>query len=83
MSTSDRTVVAQIRKNANETIVVSLDRFNGHELIDIRAWSIFGEPAEFRPMKKGVSLKIELLPELIEALTSAQRVVRERDLLVS
>lgn len=58
---------ATIRKNANEELRVSLDEFRGHRLVNLRVW-FKAEDGEMRPGKQGVALRVELLPELMEAL---------------
>ncbi|GJE29127.1 transcriptional coactivator p15/PC4 family protein [Methylobacterium organophilum] len=67
-------VVAVIAKNAVEEVRVALTEFNGHELVDVRIYASFDDSdAERRPTKKGISLKREKLPELIQGLEQALR----------
>ena len=66
-------VVAEVRKNASETIRVRPTEYNGAELVDVRAW--YESPTgEMKPTKKGLTLRPEtweeLLPEIREALPS-------------
>jgi hypothetical protein len=68
---TDRTadqVVAELPKNARETIRVALTEFNGHGLIDVRVWTL----ADGKPTKKGLTLRPEpwamLLAELQRVL---------------
>ena len=70
---SEATVVAIIRKNSLEEVRVSISEFRGHKLVDVRVFADFdGSGGEPRPTKKGVALKVELLPDLIAALRAAQ-----------
>jgi hypothetical protein len=55
-----------IPKNAREEIRISLDEFKGHRLCNLRVWYQDGD--EFRPGKQGLALRLELVPQLIEAL---------------
>jgi hypothetical protein len=68
-----RTLIAIVPKNSIEDVRISLNRFNGHDLVDVRT---FTEPRTGRgeriPTKAGVSLRIEALPALITALVRAQ-----------
>jgi hypothetical protein len=59
-----------IAKNAREEIRVSVDDYRGIALANIRTWYRDGD--EFRPGKQGLALRLELLPELIEALREVQ-----------
>lgn len=67
------TDIAIIPKNAREELRISLDEFNGHELLNLRIWFHTGD-GEMRPTKKGVALKVALLPELLAALVEAEKV---------
>ncbi|MCB9943887.1 MAG: transcriptional coactivator p15/PC4 family protein [Geminicoccaceae bacterium] len=67
---TDRTL-ATIPKNSSERLVVMERAYHGHELIDLRIHFTPDGGQTWHPTKKGVSLKRELLPELIEALRAA------------
>lgn len=64
------TPIATFRKNAKEEVRVSLDEFRGHRLVNIRVW-FEADDGEMRPGKQGIALRIEMLPDLREALTAA------------
>jgi transcriptional coactivator p15 (PC4) len=68
-----RTLIAIVPKNSTDEVRVSLNRFNHHDLVDVRT---FTDPrtggSERIPTKAGVSLRIEALPALITALVRAQ-----------
>lgn len=65
------TVVAQIRKNAREEIRISCEDYMGHDLVNLR---VFYEDADgdYRPGKKGLAFRRDLLPDIIAALQSAE-----------
>ncbi|ACO75452.1 hypothetical protein LHK_02470 [Laribacter hongkongensis HLHK9] len=44
----------------------------GHDYIDLRQHTDFGDGEGFRPTKKGITLPPDRLPELIEALLALQ-----------
>jgi hypothetical protein len=70
---SDPVVVGSVRKNSLEEVRVSISEFRGHNLVDVRVFADFdGRGGEPRPTKKGIALKVELLPDLIAALQAAQ-----------
>jgi hypothetical protein len=69
--------IATIGKNAGEEIKVQLTEFKGHDLLDLRVWTKPGSKegtAEGRPTKKGLTVRPDIIQELIEALTEAGRV---------
>ncbi len=70
-SHSDANTVATIGKNSLEEVRVTFNEYRGSHLLDVRIFSAFAGD-EKRATKKGVSLKIEKLPELIAALQTAQ-----------
>jgi hypothetical protein len=77
-------IIATVEKNTLEEVRVALDEFHGIDLIDIRVFADFtGTHAEKRPTKKGISLKVAKLPELIEALEKARAEAERRGLLTA
>lgn len=56
-----------IRKNAREEIRITLDDFKGRQLVNLRVWFDAGD-GEYRPGKQGVAFRLDLLPEVLEAL---------------
>lgn len=73
----EQTVAVTEMSNVEE-IRVSLTEFKGLKLLDIR---VFAEPYADEgqgrvPTKKGISLKVEKLPDLIAALQEAERQFR-------
>lgn len=75
--------VATIQKNSMEDVRVTLDEFSGHQLIDVRIYADFktGNVETRGPTKKGVSLNISRLPDLIAALVTAKAEAERRGLL--
>ena len=64
--------VATIGKNAREEVRVVLDVFKGAQLVDVRAFASFTAANVKMPTKKGLSIRAEILPELIDALEKAR-----------
>lgn len=65
--------IAEIQKNVKETIKITRDEFNGHDLCSIRVFTI-GDDGKQYPTKKGITFKVEILDQIIEALKKAQGV---------
>jgi hypothetical protein len=74
--------IAIVEKNAIEEVHVDLSEFHGHDLIDIRIWANYDSADKpKRPTKKGVTLALTKLPELIAALQWAESEARAAALL--
>lgn len=75
--------VAIIEKNSLEEVRVTLDQYSGHHLIDVRVYADFrsGNVETRGPTKKGVSLNIAKLPDLIRGLAQAMEEAKRRGLL--
>ena len=70
--TVEPVVVAEIVKNRRETLKISLSQFHGHALADVRTFAPGTGVELLCPTKRGVSIRIEMLDELIAALTEAK-----------
>lgn len=64
--------VATIGKNASEEVRMVLDTFKGHNLVDLQVFAAFSAAAVKMPTKKGLSCRVEMLPDLIEGLRQAE-----------
>ncbi len=70
---STGTLIGTIHKSRLEEVRVRLDAFKSLHLFDIRVFADFtGSDPEKRPTKKGCTLRIEALPELIALLQQAE-----------
>lgn len=74
---TDGLVIATIGKNASQEVRVSLSEYRGHHNLDVRVYAPYGEGGERGPTKKGVSLKLSKIDELMDALLQA-RIEAER-----
>jgi hypothetical protein len=63
---SDRIVM---KKNSRESLVISRSDYKGIDLVDIRTF-FTNEKGDLSPTKKGVSIRLELLDELIASLSA-------------
>jgi len=66
---SDRIVM---KKNNRESLVISRNTYKEIELVDIRTF-FKKEDGELSPTKKGVSIRLELLDELIASLSAVNQ----------
>ncbi len=75
----DRTVLHEFKRNAEETLRVSLSVFKGKTYVDVR---IFYEDAngELAPTKKGVTVTPELWDEFRAGIAAAERILQEKNL---
>jgi|SRR5690349_45004 transcriptional coactivator p15 (PC4) len=61
--------IGELRANARETLRVSLDQFQGHQLVNFRKW-FPGEDGNPRPGKGG-AVNVRHLPRLAELIGAA------------
>ena len=73
---SEETTVAIIPKNALDDIRVRWSEYKGHRYLDIRIFTEIEGRADKAPTKKGITLRPDLIPEMIKALESAQAAQR-------
>jgi transcriptional coactivator p15 (PC4) len=67
-------LVAKIAKNPTEEVRVSLTSYRGHELVDIRVF-FQDDQGEWRPTKRGVSLAVDSVAELRDAIVKAEEML--------
>jgi len=72
-------LIDSFHKNSIEVIKVQLQEWKSQEYVDIRVWYLEkpGEPGNEKPTHKGITLNVELLPKLIQALQQAQGILDE------
>lgn len=73
--------IATIAKGATQEIRVSLEEYKGHQLVDMRIYTPFTPAAVPMATKKGLACQVRYLPDLIAALSEAERVARAEGLL--
>jgi hypothetical protein len=76
----DPTIIAEWPLNSREHLRVSIEKFNGFDLINIRKW-FKAEDGELRPGRHGIAVQVKHLPHLAAALTKALALATERDLI--
>ena len=72
--------IATFAKNSRDQVRVSICEYQGFDLVDLRVWTTPDNGGDPVPTKKGVSIRVTMLPELIAALKEAESVA-QRELL--
>ena len=70
----------EFRKNARESVVLRLDIVKGHEVADVRIWTST-HAGEMVPTLKGITLRIQQLPELADAVATLTAEAKAKGLL--
>lgn len=64
-------LVADLRKNSRENIRIRRTEFQGYQLVDMRLFAL-KEDGSFVATPKGVSIRLEMVDAVIEALRQAK-----------
>lgn len=67
---SGPTAVYLDQERGRDVLRVSASEFKGTTYVDIRVW-YYDREGGLRPSPKGVSLRVEAIPEVVEALQAA------------
>ena len=59
----------EVQKNTQEKIRVEKRKYKGREFVDVRTYYL-DDSGEWKPSPKGITFKVELLEDIIEALES-------------
>lgn len=73
--------ITTIRKNNFEEVRVALSKFKDHQLLDLRVYTDKQGETEKVPTKKGISVNVTMIPDLLKALTEAHTQAKEHGLL--
>jgi hypothetical protein len=69
-------MVTEIAKNSREVLRIMLQTFKGYELVSVRVWFRDREGDVLKPGKNGLTMRVEKLPELQEAIGKAIEAAR-------
>ena len=72
----DRTI-ATFQKNKFQEVRIGIREFKGNDLVDIRTWTMTQGSNEMVPTAKGVTINVNLLPELKKALDDVEKILKE------
>jgi hypothetical protein len=75
----DRKVLHEIKRNAEETLRISLSTFKGRTYVDIRLFYVDAS-GELAPTKKGVTVTPELWDDFRAGIASAEEALQEKNL---
>ncbi|MCK4904894.1 transcriptional coactivator p15/PC4 family protein [bacterium] len=68
-------IIKDIEKNANNKIRVSISEFKGNNYVDVRVFYEDDE-GEYKPTKKGVAFRPELISQVIDGLLQAEKEIK-------
>jgi len=72
----DKTVFT-FKKNKFQEVRVGIREYKGNDLVDIRTWTMTQGSEEMVPTAKGVSININLLPDLKKALEVVEQELKQ------
>lgn len=78
----DKTV-SVFQKNKFQEVRVGIREYKGNDLIDIRTWTMTQGSNEMVPTAKGVSINVNLLPELKKSLEVVEKELKSNGLLAA
>jgi len=74
--------ITEIEKNNSERIRIELTRWKDNDLIAMRVYyKVKLTENEWGPTRKGITCKVQLLPEIIRALQDAEAEARQEGML--
>ena len=73
--------VSVFPKNKFQEVRVGIREFKGNDLVDIRIWTMTQSAGQMVPTAKGVTVNVQLVPQLIKALIETEKVLKENKLL--
>ena len=73
-------VISEFQKNKMEDFKLSLTEYQGHILLDFRIY-FKDKEGESKPTRKGITLNVKFFPELKEAITAAEKILKEKELI--
>ena len=72
----DKTI-ATFQKNKFQEVRIGVREFKGNDLVDIRTWTMTQGSNEMVPTAKGVTINVNLLPQLKKALDEVEKILKE------
>ena len=76
----DKTV-SVFQKNKFQEVRIGIREFKGIDLVDVRIWTLTQGAEQMVPTAKGVSINVQLLPELMKALQNVEKILKENKML--
>jgi len=76
----EKTLVYEFEKNALEWVRAEFTRWNGRDVFNLRVFYDAGDGTpDWRPTKKGLTVRTELVPELKKAMDLAFQHYEEKE----
>ena len=69
----DNQILYEFSRNQDETVYFSLREYKDRKYIDLRIFFQPKEEEEMRPTKKGITLALELFPELKKGVGACEK----------
>jgi len=71
---TENRILYEFVKNTHERVRVEFGKYNKFDLVGVRVYFLANvEKNEWRPTRKGITMKAELLPELKKGIDKAAR----------
>jgi Transcriptional Coactivator p15 (PC4) len=70
-------------KNKFQEIHIGIREFKSNDLVDIRIWTVSQGADQMVPTAKGVTINVQLLPQLLKALQDTEKILKDNKMLVS
>ena len=76
----NRILIDELNKNSVEKVKIITYEWNEKQLLDIRTWILQDpkDPESQMPTKKGITIKTDSLPDLINALEKARETLKKQ-----
>ena len=75
-------IIAETRKNAYDTLLITLQKYEGRHYLDLRSYTLPIPPSTERtPTRKGISVRIDDLHFLKSAIAAAEKIILENKLI--
>ncbi|MCX8012165.1 MAG: transcriptional coactivator p15/PC4 family protein [Desulfobacterota bacterium] len=71
-------VIARFEKNSFEEVRISLTKFKGKDLIDLRVYYRPDDGEEMRPTKKGITISLDKFNELKNAILKVEKALPQK-----
>lgn len=77
----DELLIDEFSKSSVEKVRTRITTYQGKEYLDVRVWYIprSGSEEEEKPTHKGLTLRLDLLPSLLESLKKAKKILEESE----
>ena len=74
---NENQVIDTFNKNQFEQVITQITKFQGDKYLDVRVWykTDDSKEEEPKPTKKGITIKLDLLPELKEAILKVEKLI--------